>query len=885
MFSLKYCIADIEVLKNYFSLQIKNEKGVYKNLKCRTDKDIYYLSKLLQKSTRPYYFYSIDFDKIILNAMVKMVDKKEKNIISKLVKLTRYLIDKKVPYSLINREFWGTHYFPKRKKFKNLTHKEIFDESIREIQTKYNNENITDFLNEFGYTLGEHKTIKQMNILSIPKILYYYNIDKNGLLKMNISLKKLQLIEEGYNIKFDFNKYTDYKDIEKDGLVELFDEYSKNDVEFLERLFLKTPKKDIMKRVYAFNAINRFTKVEYDERLIYAENNTRFIDSIFNINNPKKHIDIDYTEFINTPYEKFNSFVKFCNENKNIKSDKELKDEYCKHFETEYIDDDYNITTDNKVETVINSFDEIVIGDKYNLKFGLGGIHGAIEKYIFNGDLDKDFELLHLDYTSQYPSIVILFKMFFQDIMNVDLYEMVYNGRVGEKAKKENDRDYEIIDGFKLLLNMSYGIINSNFNLGISNKTLGRFICLFGQSLLINLAHDLCEVGCELVNDNTDGIICKKPIDLDISEVIKKNEKNYLSLGITKIQKLYQLNVNNYLKIYPNGKFGVKGMFNVKIKNLIARHERLGVNVQNAINLLTNKPVEIKPIYFNTAWVNKKETSYYFTDKNNGEQAIKTLKNPEIMTLNQEIMYFTTDKEKAKLSLYERYAGMTKDKIMDFTFIDSNKSKKDKTFYYEMELIKEDDEVVKSKRKQIREVALKLSPDDKPKNGNCYIGYCGYNGDMKQNSFSVISGIIKPLANYTKSDILKSTSSQGISIENYKDDLLIIDIDIYNHKTGRAKKEYYENKVYIDSFIDDLKKCKTFSCWNSKTKRYNRKYIFRCENSHLMTLKAPYSLVIETVNKATIKSFYDTAVTYECNDEKVKDFDFIDMSDYFYKKH
>ena len=72
------------------------------------------------------------------------------------------------------------------------------------------------------YFIKEVVTYKNLIINSIPKILGYYTIKPDKTLQMTISLKKLNLIYEGYSIKFDLSKYTKIEDI-KNGKISVED--------------------------------------------------------------------------------------------------------------------------------------------------------------------------------------------------------------------------------------------------------------------------------------------------------------------------------------------------------------------------------------------------------------------------------------------------------------------------------------------------------------------------------------------------------------------------------------------------------------------------------------------------------------------------------------
>lgn len=882
---LKYLIADTEVLYDYFSLQIKNEKSNVSVIEIENDKGFHNLYELFKNFTRPIYFYGVDYDPIIVNAMCKFVESGTPDINYNLRKVSDYIIYNRLNYFRLNRSFWCDHYFKFKENDENIPSKELFQRSVDAFSgniTEYN------FLNEYPELMGQSKVFKNMNWLSIPKINYYFSIRQDKSIVPTISLKNLQLIDEGYNVKFDLGKYKTIADIKKDNLYEDFKKYGINDVLSLEKQFLKKPKGDILKRWYAYQAVKEIDpNFEISEDALYSENNTNLICEILKLPDSDKksrnEITVNYTDYINSSDKKFNEFVDFVNKNQNVRNDRELKEQYCDFYQTKYLDDDKNIFENNLVTTAINSFDEIHIQNKFNdiwIKFGLGGLHGAIPNHL-------NTNMLHLDYKSQYPSIILQYKELFKDVINIPLYEAIYNlkFKIGEKItalKKENESQLEIIEvggndgadiavyeerekeieglekiqvGIKLILNTAFGLINSNFDIPISCKSLGRFICLKGQSLLLNLCY-LFKDNCKLININTDGIILRKMIDP--IPIIKPD--GYFILDETKMSKIIQNDVNNYIAQTGN-KYKKRGMFNLKIKQFINKNEKLSINLENALNIIQEKDIEKKPIYFDKRWfapeiVNNK---WYLTTEKKGRLLVKNTKKPEILSILvndlSENIYFTDNELDADYSIYYKYADIVKNQILNFTY---NSQKNVNNLFYEEKLIKDDADNIKEKRKTKRELHKLFNSKT--------IGMVGYKGNNKINSF-VNQEAIKPLIQYTMTDILTSTYCTGFSIENNKsnqeDPYIIFDLDLYNKKTGTIKKGW----EIIKPFLKKLKNAGTFECWNLKTQNYNRKYIFINHSNFIDTWNTVYKSYhnyIELIDKATIYTVLGD-IKYDCN--------------------
>jgi hypothetical protein len=878
--NLKYQVFDTECLKgSYFSYQWRNENmEESKMIECKTDEDCYKFYNNLKKANRAMYCYSINYDKTMLNALCKFVEKGITDIPTKLRRVNDYLIMGELNYFRINTEFWCNYYYRLEIQFDNKT--ELFKESIKRISLNENDKYITSFLEEFPYLLGQSKVFKNLNIIDVPKMLYYFTIRKDGVLRMNISLKKLQLYEEQTNITHDFEKSFDFEELVKDGKYKQFKKYALNDSDFLFRYFQKKCLPIIENRVKACEAIKMFDEsFEPTERMIHSENNTNLLINAFSLKQkqndkkvqyedntleldeltygemldelnelteksngtyetefisgelipvgtdyfikefneiiekyehfkkPKNKFGIDFkkaleykdvidmTEYIKpTGYEKFDNFVKFVDMHPYVTKDKKLKELYCESYEKEYINDDKQQEHEGQIQVIVDSFDTFNLFGT-TVTIGLGGIHGAIEKYI-------NENLWHLDYRSLYPSIIILFEKYYGKIIKMPLYKALYNfrnfevkvqlkeidekinaiytkideggndgadimeyqGELQELEESKNRLEY-LSDGCKLLLNSLYGLINSEFNFSISHKQLGRFICLYGQYRVIELCKLIMKNSpqSKLPNINTDGIIIDNIDKFICSEIaIQDKQDDIVILGINKIDKIIQNDVNNYIKI-TEGKTKTKGnAYRTGIKQAFHRFEKLTCNISNALKLINHEKPEVLPVLFHNTAVKStikledEETSknkvYYLTTQDKGKIAIKWIANPIVLTWGGEYMYFTTNKDDADPQMYLKFAQITKDKIMNFTLTETDNIK-----YYPYELIEDTDNSNLKKKKDIRKMLNKIAKG--------FICINGLNADIKQIMVDDLKPV-KELSNYTMTKIINSTEVKGFSLKN-----------------------------------------------------------------------------------------------------------------------
>lgn len=340
------------------------------------------------------------------------------------------------------------------------------------------------------------------------------------------------------------------------------------------------------------------------------------------------------------------------------------------------------------------------------------------------------------------------------------------------------------------------------------------------------------------------------------SNLIEIPRDGYFNVSIKTIDKLVQNDVNNYIGI-SGSRLKKKGMFNLSIKQWINKNEKLAPNIYNAIRLITDKKIEIKPIYFDRRYFSSEilDKPWYFTSKERGNQIIKNLKKPEIISIDNQPIYFTQNKNNADFEIYKKYAEITKNKILNFTF---HKSKNNNLAYFEEKLI-EDSPVNINEKRAMKRALGKLF-------GNKQIGMVGYKGKNKAVSY-VNQEPIKPLIQYTMTDILKSTYCTGFLVENNKYNselpLIIIDVDIYDKNTGVAKKGWQ----VVKPLLAELKKFNTFECWNSRTQKYNKKYIFFNPNKIMdLNLLKEYRDFIEILDRATIFTLPGLGdIEYNCN--------------------
>lgn len=183
--------------------------------------------------------------------------------------------------------------------------------------------------------------------------------------------------------------------------------------------------------------------------------------------------------------------------------------------------------------------------------FGFGGLHGAIENYIHEGNM------MAIDVSSYYPSLMINNNFISRASQEPGLFKQIYDERLRLKKLKNSKQAI-----YKIILNSTYGAMKSEFN-PLYDPLQANNIVVNGQLILTHLIV-LLQNFCKLIQSNTDGIIIEYDERLkdDIMMILDYWQERYqLTLDVDYIKKIAQRDVNNYVIQYQNGKIAAKGRF------------------------------------------------------------------------------------------------------------------------------------------------------------------------------------------------------------------------------------------------------------------------------------------------------------------------------------
>lgn len=199
------------------------------------------------------------------------------------------------------------------------------------------------------------------------------------------------------------------------------------------------------------------------------------------------------------------------------------------------------------------------------ISIGVGGIHTINKPEVI---IPKDDEvLLDSDVSSLYPSLIVSYS-FVPPHLNKEVFLKMYDDkRISRLKDKAEGRKLES-ETKKLLLNSTTGNYQNEFSWLYSPFAVMQ-IRINGQLILLMFTERLLELGAKIKQLNTDGVLY----------VIKKDKREALDKMIAKFQKevklefetdefksFYQLAVNDYFAITPEGEVKEKGCFITSVK-------------------------------------------------------------------------------------------------------------------------------------------------------------------------------------------------------------------------------------------------------------------------------------------------------------------------------
>ena len=210
-----------------------------------------------------------------------------------------------------------------------------------------------------------------------------------------------------------------------------------------------------------------------------------------------------------------------------------------------------------------------------NLRYtiGVGGIHSVNDPEII---IPKEDEyLIDCDVASLYPSMLIQHK-FYPKHLGPEFLE-VYSKIREERIEAKHNGNKVKNETLKLALNGLSGNLQNEHNFCYSPFAVMQ-IRVNGQLLLLMLAEKLVEIGCKIIQANTDGLflICKKDKYEDYQKACKEWEKlTKLELEEDRFEAMYQYAINDYIAV-KEGYHKTKDKKLIKTKGMFITEILLG---------------------------------------------------------------------------------------------------------------------------------------------------------------------------------------------------------------------------------------------------------------------------------------------------------------------
>lgn len=195
---------------------------------------------------------------------------------------------------------------------------------------------------------------------------------------------------------------------------------------------------------------------------------------------------------------------------------------------------------------------------------GVGGIHSINTPQIF---LPAEDEFIgHADVASMYPSLLIEYKWGPRQCGEIfcDLFAELKAERLEAKHTGQKVKNLFL----KIVLNSPTGKMQQEVSWMYDPFNVFK-IRINGQLILLMLVDRLLDLGCEIIQVNTDGVVYRAKNNLKdrIQEAISEVERiTRLEFESDEYEAFYQYAINDYFGVLKGGEIEEKGMFITKTK-------------------------------------------------------------------------------------------------------------------------------------------------------------------------------------------------------------------------------------------------------------------------------------------------------------------------------
>ena len=230
-----------------------------------------------------------------------------------------------------------------------------------------------------------------------------------------------------------------------------------------------------------------------------------------------------------------------------------------------------------KLQSILEEMKEQVVYSKerkgYEKKFvlsnvvysiGVGGIHTIHTPKIFLPNNDEFIG--HSDVSSMYPSLLVAYQWGPRHLGKLfsELFAQLKAERLEAKHTGQKVKNLFL----KIVLNSPTGKMQQEVSWMYDPFNVFK-IRINGQLILLLLVDRLLELGCEIIQCNTDGVVykAKKGLKEKISAAIREIETlTRLEFESDEYEAFYQYAINDYFGVLKGGEIEEKGMFITKNK-------------------------------------------------------------------------------------------------------------------------------------------------------------------------------------------------------------------------------------------------------------------------------------------------------------------------------
>ena len=209
-------------------------------------------------------------------------------------------------------------------------------------------------------------------------------------------------------------------------------------------------------------------------------------------------------------------------------------------------------------QPLVNDFAYSVKYLKNNFVFGTGGVHSTLADSLFCKS-DSKYILVNADFENLYPSLLTeydywpagvpeagreLFKFLLSECRRLKAHL-----RTLDKSTTEYKEQYAIRDAIKLVMNAATGSMRQKFSPLYDPQQIIA-LCMTGQLLTVCMAKIVYDMGAQVIQTNTDGIVfrierCRLDAIKDALALFSADVR--LPLEVEEQHAIFQRNVNNYI--------------------------------------------------------------------------------------------------------------------------------------------------------------------------------------------------------------------------------------------------------------------------------------------------------------------------------------------------